>query len=267
MNKAVHVGLSVIAVVLMITVIVRPQIVDSTVLLENRHPGYWEYLRPEKANVRFIERKYKDKTNNLLFISRSEGTYNYGNVKLTINKDSSIDVKGDNDTGKDIWFEFSTGNYLMDGYYYYTDSNTFNDKVYSYVVGRKYVNDEIIKSDSFDISDGFSINIDEYNYYIFGIRIVDGAKNVHETFYPMVSTEKNCEYGAAWVKGTYLDFIEDVYSVAHFVITEEEYEHIDEQDFSILLNGLEVNYSSYNEVWIEIIDKIGNILHERLIKE
>ena len=44
MNKAIHIGLSVAATELLVTVIARPQIVDSMVLLESRYPGYADWI-------------------------------------------------------------------------------------------------------------------------------------------------------------------------------------------------------------------------------
>lgn len=49
MRKIVHIGLTVAAVVLLVIVIVRPQIVDSAVLLEKVHPGYCEHIMNENS--------------------------------------------------------------------------------------------------------------------------------------------------------------------------------------------------------------------------
>ena len=44
MKKIVHIGLSVIAVVLLAIVTMKPSIVDSAVLLEKKHPGYGDWI-------------------------------------------------------------------------------------------------------------------------------------------------------------------------------------------------------------------------------
>ena len=49
MNKAVHIGLSVIAALILAVVILKPSIADSAVLLESRHPGYCEHIMNENS--------------------------------------------------------------------------------------------------------------------------------------------------------------------------------------------------------------------------
>lgn len=44
MNRIAHIGLSVLTALILAVVIVRPQIVDSAVLLERQHPGYADWI-------------------------------------------------------------------------------------------------------------------------------------------------------------------------------------------------------------------------------
>lgn len=107
MNK-IHIGFGLILVFLMMSVILKPTLLDNLVLMENRHPGYWDYLSTHNADLRIIK-SGNENTENELVIMTDVGDYSYGDLHVTVNEDSSISVNGNNNMEKNIWFEYSRG--------------------------------------------------------------------------------------------------------------------------------------------------------------
>ena len=138
--------------------------------------------------------------------------------------------------------------------------------MHSYVVGRCSDNREITKSDQFDLSQMIEINNDQYDYYIFGIHIAANAKNIGQTFYPMITTnqDKN-EKKAAWFSLRNAELPCDTPITVGLSMTQEERSHIADTDFDILKNELRSHYKNTAEVLIEIVAEDGKIEIERRV--
>ena len=182
MKKVVHVGLSVIAVVLLISVIVRPGILDSAVLLEKKHPGYWEYLRPEAAATIMVPDCEQD---NYLISSLTTGHYN--GFDVVVNKDGSVTVDGVNND-EDVHIRYGRIS-LQDGVYTLSDGGA-SEKL---PAGYSYVYDSGETLVALPDSRSFVSDKSLHKNYEIGIVLFKGCIADNVTFYPMLNKGDKAE--------------------------------------------------------------------------
>ena len=119
--------LSVVLVLLTVFLLRNEKVVnaaDDLVLLENRHPGYWEYLRPEKEEaIPFIHDFYEISVDKILSGNQLDELFsgNVGGVQVS-SENGQLIISGE--TWQDIWLSATQDPiYLDKGTYFVSIGN------------------------------------------------------------------------------------------------------------------------------------------------
>lgn len=142
--------------------------IDQTILLEKRHPGYWEYLSHPQIYYSHGE------SDNLLISSLQSGEY-YG-FQVAVNPDFSVRVDGVNGE-EDVYLRY--GNVVLsEGQYQLLDGAPKINGAYSYVWDGENTLVSLPDASIFSVPKG-------HNMYEVGVVIFKGHE-VHQTYYPML---------------------------------------------------------------------------------
>lgn len=171
MLQAVIAVLLAVALVFVMTNKAAAEKIDQTILLEKRHPGYWEYLSHPQIYYSHGE------SDNLLISSLQSGEYS--GFQVVVNPDFSVRVDGVNDE-EDVHLQYGSV-VLSEGQYQLLDGAPKIDGAYSYVWdGEKtlaFLPDPSVFSAS-----------ESQDPYDVGLVIFKGHE-VHQTYYPMLIRE------------------------------------------------------------------------------
>ncbi|MST82523.1 hypothetical protein [Bilifractor porci] len=145
--------------------------IDQTILLEKRHPGYWEYLSHPQIYYSHGE------SDNLLISSLQSGEYS--GFQVVVNPDFSVRVDGVNNE-EDVHLRY--GNVVLsEGQYQLLDGAPKIDGAYSYVWDGENTLVSLPDASIFSVSTS-------PNMYEVGVVIFKGQE-VHQTYTPMLIRE------------------------------------------------------------------------------
>lgn len=262
-NNFIHFLLILLGLILCIGVAyltVNAEVLDRAVLLEERHSGYWDYLSPysDKFDVYRIKNGFEGNTSNRLVITCPE--YDWNGMKITTNEDSSMTITGTNESGEELWFEFSVGDFIPDGTYYFTDGGISNDMVFCYSAERLVDEKDIVNATGLITTGTVLIDHSQYNRYIYGLYVNKNAKNMNFTFYPMMCEMENAAYEPCWVEN---DDSGDFYKRVQIVLDSDEYNSLTSKDWDIF-NKNRNALSNYTEISVDEIDNNGNTIEHRI---
>lgn len=171
MLQAVIAVLLAVALVFVMTNKAAAEKIDQTILLEKRHPGYWEYLSHPQIYYSHGE------SDNLLISSLQSGEYN--GFQVVVNPDFSVRVDGVNDE-EDVYLWYNSIE-LSAGQYQFLDGAPKIDGAYSYVWDGENTLVFLPDISVFSVSES-------QNLYDVGLVIFKGHE-VHQTYYPMLIRE------------------------------------------------------------------------------
>lgn len=238
MNKRItSLLLSVVMILLAVFAFHNEKIVEATdnmVLLEKRHPGYWDYLSPTHGmKIKVPPFKY----NNLLVSDIKNQEQN--GVTLTVNSDHSITLNGKNSSGGIINFVLG-GITLPNGGYIVSDNVDPALGVDIYV----WAND-LEKLVAY--GDGASLRIDNsISSYHCGIHVDPEAALDNIIVYPMIRSSS---------EGEYVPYLSSA-DCANAILFEIEKGSVNENDLKILENNIS-QYSDYDWISIKYPDGTG----------
>lgn len=221
--------------------------VDKAVLLEDKNPGYWDYSSPAHIN-----KITGNATSNKLIINQKDEIIS--GVRFTVNKDSSITVKGSNLDNNDIWFEYASGLLIPDGVYYFQTMNYTAKGVSCYIVQRRYEGHEVFDSSWFSGSP-FEINHLKYNQVVFGINVASGSHNIDEIFYPMLTTDQESTYSPA------RQISKDA-KIGYIVLERDQFDSLSSNDYR-LLNNYFYNSSGIKEIKVLVRNNTSNSFEQK----
>lgn len=252
-RNTAHKPISIITLVLGIVlcmalgvVIVHADVLDDAVLLEDRNPGYLDYLSPEHAQVFYIN----DANSHNLIISSLESTEVDG-FRIVVNPDYSISVDGVN-YEKDVHI-FYRKVFLPHGdyyYYYYSDGGVNTKGASSFI----YSNGDTLASLPWVSTFKADSAHQESGYYA-GIVIGKGSE-IHETYYPMIVPASlmsdNIEfepYMTTYGKGESIVTYHNV-----------DFNKINESDVKLMLNSIKSGLVESGNLidWISLFDSDFN---------
>lgn len=178
-------ALSVVLILLSVLFLNNEKVVeaaDERILLENRHPGYWNYLSPGHGKT--IDIPPAD-SENLLISDIKNQTIN--GITIIVNEDRSLTLSG-TDTSE-VGFNLVLGNvFLPDGEYYISDGIDIHG-------ANMYVwSNELSQSVAYGSSASFNIDNSASTYQC-GIHIDSEAMFNNVTIYPMISKAGDSQYG------------------------------------------------------------------------
>ena len=207
---------------------------DNMVLLENRHPGYWEYLSPKQGKSVYIPPA--DSKN--LLISDIESQEQDG-VTLTVNGDHSITLNGENTSGKVINFVLGK-TVLPDGDYIISDGADLTLGVAFFVWA-----DDLDELAAYGGGADLSINNDISTYHC-GIHIDPGAVLNNVTVYPMIRNSGDDSYSPYLTSE----------SCGKAMVFNAEKSEVSDEDIKVFEHYLR-QYSDYEWVIIRYLDGTG----------
>ena len=171
MLQAVIAVLLAVALVFVMTNKAAAEKIDQTILLEKRHPGYWEYLSHPQIYYSHGE------SDNLLISSLQSGEY--CGFQVVVNPDFSVRVDGVNNE-EDVHLRY--GNVVLsEGQYQLLDGAPKIDGAYSYVWDGESTLVSLPDASIFSVSTS-------PNMYEVGVVIFKGQE-VHQTYTPMLVRE------------------------------------------------------------------------------
>lgn len=236
-RKITSLLLSVALVLLAVFFLNNEKVVDAAddmVLLEKRHPGYWEYLSPWQGKTILIP---PVNSKNLL-ISDIQSQEQSG-VTLTVNENHSITLNGENTSGEVI--NFVLGNVVLsDGEYFLSDSadSAFGVDIF---VWANDLNKTVAYGDNAVLP--IDNNISSYHC---GIHIDPGAVLDNVVVYPMIRNSGDNSYSP------YLSSKE----CDKTMVFEVDKGNIDAKDIKVLENYLS-QYSDYRWISLKFPDNTG----------
>lgn len=238
MNKRIaSLLISAVLIIIAVGALNNPAIVDAcdnAVLLEKRHPGYWNYLSPKQGKKIYIPPA--DSKN--LLISDIESQEQDG-VTLTVNGDHSITLTGENTSGRVINFILGK-TVLSDGDYIISDGAGSAPGVAIYV----WAND-LDKLVAYGSSADFSIDNDISSYHC-GIHLDPGAVLNNVTVYPMIRNSGDDSYSPYLTSE----------SCGKAMVFNAEKNEVTDEDIKVLENFLR-QYRDYDWVSIRYSDGTG----------
>lgn len=195
MNKAIHIGLSIIAALFLAVVIMKPSIADSAILLEKQRPNYWNYLATARTEYGEVLRSTAEIENRRNFIVNSLGSIEGDGYTLKANEDGTISFNGKNNGG-DASYLFCTLDVLPDGEYVY-DYMVDLPGITSYVEGINYLIGGGEERERFNGSFAH-----EYSRYECRVEIAAGFEG-DAVIYPMlkIATDTDESYEPCLTKG------------------------------------------------------------------
>ncbi len=234
-RKILSLALSAVLILLSVPFLNNEKVVeaaDDLVLLENRHPGYWNYLRPE-VGYDFVASKNNAK--NLIVSDMHDQSLN--GVNLTVNSDKSLTLAGTNNSGD--WFNFSMGEVCIpNGEYQLSIGADNNSGATLYVWSNKL---RKVVGNSLEATVSIDNNISTYSV---GISIAPDAHFENLTLYPMIQKEEDQAYSP------YIDTDESC-RVRIFYI--DKLDDLTDEDLKILMTYMKNQYRKYG--WVSIVDK------------
>ena len=195
MNKAFHIGMSVVVALLLSLVIVRPSIADSAILLEEQRQNYWNYLATARTEYGEVLRSTAEIENRRNFIVNSLGVIEGDGYILKANEDGTISFTGKNNGG-DASYLFCTLDVLPDGEYVYDDGVEIPG-ITSYVEGVNYLIGGGEERERFS-----RVFAHEYSRYECRVEIAAGFEG-DVVIYPMlkIATDTDESYEPCLTKG------------------------------------------------------------------
>lgn len=216
--------------------------IDNAVLLEKRHPGYFNYLSPEKGEKLYILEFYTGKN---LIISRLNPSDHMG-FSIVINDDGSITINGTNNE-EDTHIRYGRIE-LADGTYCLLDGGASSD----FGNGFSYVYDEDMLAHLPD-DPTFIADRDSHGSYEIGIVIFRGCGADDLTFYPMLERgEFITDYQPYISSIEYGNCIE----ISVYKLDKEEFLELADADFRLFNNSISSSGSG-GDGWISILFKDG----------
>ena len=225
-------ALSVVLILLSVLFLNNEKVVeaaDNLVLLENRNPGYWNYLNPEMGTVVNVP---PEGAKNLLIIDPEDQEQN--GVTFTVNEDHTITLNGTN-TGEG--FNFSLGKLSMpDGNYIMTDGAPVPG-VNMYV----WCN-QLEETAAFGSNEKFEV-VNKSTSYHCGIRIDSGVALDDVVIYPMIRNSGDDSYEPYFEPNQCATAL--IYKAENGVVTNED------------VKILERNIKNFKCSWTSIIYQDG----------
>lgn len=204
---------------------------DSVVLLEKRHPIYWEYLRPENGKTRYMA-----SNGNLLYSDIQNKTIGKSLV-LSVDGDRIITLDGQNDSNKPIYIWLANLS-LPVGKYFLTSGTSTTENISIYLWSKDL--GEVIaygNNTEFETVNSNALQV--------GITVPPGAYLNDVKVMPMISTEAN---------SVYIPFQRTSECYKALIYNIKSIDNLNQSDLKIFLHS--INKENFD--WNSIIDEKNN---------
>ena len=240
------------------------KVFNSFILLEQRHPLYWDYMSPDKIEKIYVLRNLALKENYTnIIVNRVKEKYVDGSYSIYTHPDGSIGFKGFNFTDEDIIEPIDDNIVLNEGYYILSDG------------GASRINGPYLKLDEirYNIGGGTDV-INLANLPEKGQVFVSDTKNVSYrcslvipagfyveeeiVFFPMLCENNNELIDNEPAISLYADYSEsDAVQICKIDIEKDKYRKISKADWQLLKNCFKFKKNAFEWFYIDFLDGTG----------